>query len=360
MSGGLFSGATSPASLGLFRIAYAAFYFWHLSFIQAGLVAEFPVESWKPIWLYESLLDRPPAWLPPLAESILAGLLVLLLFGFRTRVVTTLVFAIGFLLDGFLQSMGKVEHGTVFLTTYLPLLMTFSCWGDAYSLDRVRYQRAPGPDPAQSPANETWPMLTILTLLAFLYATAGLSKWLFGTWLSDTWVVQKVVVNAYERNVAIGVAPAPIADWMVHSAILNQVLRFAIPLFECLFFLVLLGGQFRRVYVPTAVGFHAVNALLLSVTFTPILVVYGITVDWETAATRVRHIVPGSWRRSFRPVSSIVLLSAFAVAIDWNLVGIVRAAVNLGGLLDWRTIWIPALILAIALAANRSSRGERR
>ena len=56
-------------------------------------------------------------------------------------------------------------------------------------------------------------------------------------------------------------------------------------------------------------------------------------------------------RRSRAPGPEIHELSTgfptALVALGWNNVDLVRSAINLGGRLDWRTIWWPILPLSI-------------
>jgi hypothetical protein len=92
------------------------------------------------------------------------------------------------------------------------------------------------------------------------------------------------------------------------------------------------------------------------VSFTPVLVVYGLFVDWQTLRERLR---PGqiSLFESV-PSRSLVwatLILAVGGGILWNYGTGLRTAINLDGLLNWRTIWYPVLLLSLVwwLLASR-------
>ncbi|PYK04891.1 MAG: hypothetical protein DME66_08415, partial [Verrucomicrobia bacterium] len=115
--------------------------------------------------------------------------------------------------------------------------------------------------------------------------------------------------------------------------------------------LVLLGGQVRAAYLAAALIFHALNALLLIVTFTPILIVYALFVDWQKAVARV---VPRMrWLGDFLEAVPAGVLTAGVLGLAalagwwWNLTPTLRTTLQLGGWLDSRTIWLPVLPLAL-------------
>ena len=105
-------------------------------------------------------------------------------------------------------------------------------------------------------------------------------------------------------------------------------------------------------YLSAALVFHALNALLLVVTFTPILIVYAMFVDWQAGIERfgasTRWIAPLVRRVPSWLLAGGVLVVATLAAWSWDLTPTLRGAIQLGGRLDWRTIWYPVLPLALA------------
>ena len=87
--------------------------------------------------------------------------------------------------------------------------------------------------------------------------------------------------------VLAGLRPCPLWPFVVASPLMSASFRVGLLLFEGLFVLVLLGGQVRAAYLAAALIFHALCALLLVVTFTPILIVYALFVDWQKVVARV-------------------------------------------------------------------------
>ena len=83
-------------------------------------------------------------------------------------------------------------------------------------------------------------------------------------------------------------------------------------------------------------------------TFTPVLVVYLLFVDSQSILDRVR---PRSWKPLVRLPSALlvgtVLAMAIGFGISWNIATMSRDIFNLGGTVNWRSIWYPVLPLAL-------------
>jgi len=347
---------SAAGRMGLFRIVYSVFYLWHLSYVEAGLLAHAPSENWRPIYLYRYILARPPDWLPRVIESLLVGLLILLMVGMHTRAVTVLVFVLGFFLDGFIESFGKVEHATVFLTFYLPLIMSFSTWGATHSIDALTRAEKDGEIVLASDRSgrHIWPMRVVLLILSFLFLTAGVSKLLVGNWISDPALISNLFVQKYHAMILEGLTPNPFAAPFLEHPVVAESLRLMIPMFECLFVFVLIGPRTRRFYVSLVVLFHAINAMMLGVTFTPVLIAYGVVVDWEGLLAPASRKLGRQRAAGYRPGSTIpvkvsVVLLALALGLDWNSVGLGRHLFNLGGMLNWLTIWYLAAPVALVV-----------
>ena len=103
--------------------------------------------------------------------------------------------------------------------------------------------------------------------------------------------------------------------------------------------------------------FHSFNALFLAVTFTPILIVYALFVDWEGLWRKVRPDRPvasgaGGPPSAVLPAGAVLL--AVVVSLTWRA-GTDRLF-DLGGLLDWRSIWFAVLPVALVWAVTSASR----
>jgi hypothetical protein len=270
------------------------------------------------------------------------------------RAVTAAVLVLGTLLEAVHQSFGKVEHATVFLVVYIPLCMLGSQWGETWSLDALLARRAGRS--TTSPSDDHWrhalPMRIVLLVLALLFASSAFSKAVLGDWLTAPDLMTNLLLGKNVEAAREGLPSSAILPFVVAHPLVSAVFRYGLLLFEALAVSMLLGGRIRDAYVAAALVFHAVNALLLIVTFTPILVVYGLFVDWQAAVERVARRTGGRRRWLARMPSWLLVAGTLAIAslagASCNAAPGLRSAIQLGGRLDWRTIWYPVLPVALA------------
>ncbi len=110
------------------------------------------------------------------------------------------------------------------------------------------------------------------------------------------------------------------------------------------FFLTLFNRGVRNLFIAVALVFHAVGAIWLSVTFTPILVVYGLYVDWQKLRERI-------WPNPVNVLAAVPTVALVAAAICaaigagalWNHGNGLRSVVNMNAWLNWHTVWYPVL-----------------
>lgn len=346
--------------MGLFRVIYAAFYLWHLSWVDGAAFGLLPEAVWQPVGVLRLVPLHPPSAAPGMIESCLVAALVLLLAGLWVRPVTLVVLVLGTLLETIHQSVGKVEHASIFLVFYIPLFMQGSCWGGTWSLDALLARRAGRV--AMPPSDDSWrhalPMRGVLLILVLLFLSATFAKLVLGVWLTAPDVVTDLLLGKHVEAARQGLPPHAILPFVAAHPLLSESLRCGMLLFEGLFPLVLLGGRVRAAYLAAALVFHALNALLLVVTFTPILIVYGLFIDWQAGIER--FAVQTRWiTRLVEHVPSWLLIDgvlalATLAAWSWDATPTLRTAIQLGGRLDWRTIWYPVLPLALAWGLRAS------
>lgn len=343
--------------LGVFRILYGVFYLWHLSQSQAVLLSGLPEAHRNRILLLDVLHlspDLPPIFFATL-ESALAACLVLLAVGYRTAATTGAVLVLGVALEG-LHAILENEHATSFLVFYIPFFMVLagSPWGRSYSLDAALAEPAEPDGPTERAATRrdarlALPGRALLLVLSCQFLSAALHKLHpDATWLGSPRFVSDLLLEKNVISALLGLPLNPVAPILSEFPQVAAVLRYGVIAFEGLFFLALFGPRVRSFILSQALLFHAVNALWLAVTFTPIAIVYGVFVDWEAIRERLvpRH---HGWARRVPP--RLLVGGALAVAVlagtCWNLGEGVRGLVSLGGWLDWRTLWFPLLPLAI-------------
>jgi hypothetical protein len=359
--------------LGLFRILYALFYLWHLSWIYAVDLGRLPAASWHRVGVLRLLGVEAPSMVPAVLEPLLVGLLVLLMIGLWVRGVTAAVLVIGVLLETFHQSYGKVEHATVFPVFYIPLFMTASTWGETWSLDALLRRRA---NRAVARTDDggwrsAWPIRATLFMLVALFASATVAKCVLGDWVTGANTVPNLLLDKNVEAVLEGVPINPLAPFVATTPLMSGACRWGLLLFEALFFVVLLGGHVRDAYLALALMFHALNGLLLVVTFAPILITYALFVDLQGMAQRLEPLPAWATRTLERVPSGLLVGSALAVALlvaaSWNATSVPRTLLQLDGHLDWRTIWYPVLPGAVlwclrecaALVRDPWPRGDR-
>lgn len=333
--------------MGLFRIIFCLFYLFHLSehFSEnlSGMVPEHHLRTFLIEWIPPYAL---PTWFLALAEASLVGLLVVLMIGYHTWLVTLAVLLLGCIYEGWYISVDR-EHAAVLLTAFIPFFMSLSGrWGDTYSLDALLARRAGRP--AVEPSSDSWcyflPARATLVVLAALFLTSAVFKVTPGaTWLKIPDLMGNILL---EKNVNVARQGWPV-NWLAPVIATRPWLyvpfQYSIILFEASLVLVLFD-RLRNLMLSTALLFHALNALVLGVTFTAVMIVYLLFVDLQRMRQRLfpsRLALPTSIPPPLLIAGTFAL--ALAAAVSWNSPITLRRVVDLGGLLNWRTIWIPAL-----------------
>ena len=344
--------------MGLFRVVYALFYLWHLSIFDLRAMSGMPrYHQSRPAMLAWLPDDPSPAMFLAL-EMVLVGALVLLALGLRVRLMTFVVLLTGLVREAYPTTI-DVENGNVFLVFYTPLFMLIAgSWGRTYSVDaaRERERDATAVDPADPGWRHFLPARAALVVLVVLFVSSPLFKCAFGgTWLERPDLIANLMLQRSVQAAALGLPTNPLAPWFAAHPTVAWALQLGILAFEGLFFLALLGRPLRNLFLAVSLVFHSINALWMVVTFTPVLAVYGMFVDWQWLRSKVRSRVLPSL--SARTCTAIALVLAPAVALTWHLGA--RAVFNAGGLVNWQTPWFVVLPLTTLWAARQLIRMSR-
>lgn len=258
-----------PKALALIRMLFAGYF---LLFLGGRLdwLATYPDSFFHPT-------PGLAAWLPGFPPLILAWTLAIfsfvcttaLFFGFRTpwasRGMALGLFVFFVLVQGF----GKNDH--TMLIALCPLLMSFSGWGQCWSMDAGRRQ-AP-------PKAEAWPIAILALVIGFLWMTAGLFKAL-GGWLEfDSFAVQANVL-------AYGIASG-------HESFLNpqlfeslpdgllEALDWGVVFFEILFFPAAFFPRLFRLWIFAAITLHLGIFLYMGFDFSTFVLCYMPLFAWN-------------------------------------------------------------------------------
>ncbi len=339
--------------MGLFRIVYAVFYLWQVAWYPASLLEEVPAAARGQLYLLGAIRRAVPYVPADWLEAGLVAALVVLLLGWRTRVATWVVLALGMLIEIQYQAI-EPQKARVFYTVIIPLFMGLSGdWGATYSLDASRRPRN-----RVSPSDDSGayfvPARAILVLLSILFFGAALSK-ICGVWPDEPYLMARIALSKNIKAVIYDLPPVnPLFVAFASRPWLYESSRYVVIAFEALFPLALIGGTTRRIIVASTLVFHGLNALLLLVTFTPILVVYLLyidLIDLQAAAGRLTghssktarlRGAMGRWftRGPTVRADAIVLAVAIGFGAFWISSPVLPTVLRVGGLLDWRTIWL--------------------
>lgn len=257
--------------LALFRILTALMFLFFLmpeaSFYSD--LAEFPDDFFSPPPGPMMLINSfPPAWLFYSIHTLLVVSWLSVLFGYKTEKASIAAAFCMLLLLGFIFSIGKVNHQM--LMVLLPLLMAFSNWGGAYSVD-VRMSDV-------LPSANGWPITLLALFIGFMMFTAGFPK-LLGGWLSgDTLATQGHLLNQYfvrgRTELLSGFMVETNLPWMW------GLLDWATVLFEMGFLVAVFRAGWTRMFICFAVLFHFSTMMTLNIAFLVNFPAYAAFLPW--------------------------------------------------------------------------------
>jgi uncharacterized membrane protein YphA (DoxX/SURF4 family) len=263
----------SPESLGLYRIAFAAYplLFGVPSFVW---ISTNPQVFWAPAPSLARFFSGFPDYLVlQLLSSLVCLLFIMLLFGYKTRLVSITLTTTLIVANSFRYSFGKIDHDIMVVIT--PLVMSFSAWGARFSLDS-RQRKNGGYDSA---VDRSWPIALMALFVAFGFFSAGLPKAL--KWIDfdlstsgvRSWVQASVF---WGRESLLVPFFANITNTLFWEAL--DILAVA---FEIGFLFALVWPKVFRLYVGLAVLFHFNNHLMLNIAFEEYMIVYLLFLNWQ-------------------------------------------------------------------------------
>ena len=261
----------SPEALGLFRIAYA----FTLLFIIG--VPNFTWVSDNPDYIYSPPLSIamffngfPPYFVLQTLSTLLLILFIMLLFGYKTKPVSILITLCWVMGNSFAFSFNKIDHGQL-MATLLPLIMAFSNWNAAYSLDAKIADRKIEP--------QYWAVTLMALILGFAMFTASIPK-IMGGWLD---LSTQAVRYHFVRNYFLIPRQELMAPFFmeIDNFLFWEFLDYAGIIFEFLFLIALFKALWMRSLVFVAVFFHFMNALILNIPFVFNFTVYALFLSWS-------------------------------------------------------------------------------
>lgn len=247
-------------------------------------VARAPALTWDPIPLFAALgATQPGAATVTLLHQTTTVALVAAALGLLTNAALLCAFVLQLVLEGFLNSFGKVTHATIPLL-HAMLFFSLAPCGRVWSLDallRRAWRRWRGLPTEQSRRSRfaRWPFELLLVELAFYYFDAGLSKLAASglAWMDGATLQYSLVKLG-------GAVAAVVAPHLWLCALLSV----AALAFELGFPLAIVFRRLRPWFLAAGVAFHLGNHVLLDLIFWPVLAVYPLVVPWSTVVARLR------------------------------------------------------------------------
>jgi hypothetical protein len=245
--------------------------------------------------------------LPP--QAVLVGLniplalsLQMLLLGFHTRTASVATSVLLIVTNSFGYSLGKIDHDILLVLT--PLILAFSGWGDAYSLDSLRRPSSQSDSPRGS-----WCLAMLALVIAIAMFTAGWTKLTSG-WLDTN------THSAYGHliiNYAVTGRHTWLADYLlrIDSFWFWESADWVVTLMELGFLVAVFRARWMHFMLAIACLFHFGVWLLYDIVFMPNVVAYGAFVSYTSLPFigRVAASARGRFRITRQAVVGIAICS---------------------------------------------------
>jgi hypothetical protein len=269
--------------LALFRIFYVLFMLiiispGHMPFVYYTVYGELPADLYfpppGPMMLFQGF--APAGFLAGVEVALMAALGCLLL-GWRTRMMSLAVVLLMLTGNGFAYSMGKINHDM--LLAAVPLVMAFTNWGSAWSLDASAGR---GKNP------ESWPLAFLALMMGFMMFTAGFPK-LLGGWLD---IHTHATFGHFIKHHFVNQRQDLMSELFlnVENRIFWESLDWATVFFEIGFLFAILKMPVLRFWCALAVVFHFMVMMMLNISFISNLPAYSLfLIDWNRFAPAFRR-----------------------------------------------------------------------
>jgi hypothetical protein len=241
-------------------------------------VALVPAAFWRPLAVVAALPQPDLATLRLMGHAT-AALLVAVLVGVWTRVALVAVLPLLFVQEAWLNSAGKIVHGTLPAVWALVFLVLSPC-DRRFALGPAWRRWRTGTPPPATSRYARWAVELAFVEVAGFYALAGVSKLrTAGLGWADGWTLQYfLLLMGTPAGLALAASPAlcAVLSKLVLAFELGAPLGIARPLRP----FVLAGG----------VAFHLGTTIAMRIVFWPVVALYLVFVPWERLARRVGRV----------------------------------------------------------------------
>ncbi len=265
---------SSPESLAMLRIFYAAYMILITGFPRFGWISQVPDYFFDPPEISIAgvfFSGFPNAAFFTISGAMICLLYTCLLFGYRTRLVSILITPLLILNLNFIYSFGKINHDTLFFTI-IPIIMSFSNWGAVYSLDSKQ---------GNNSSNEIhyWPITLLAVIYGFVLFSAAVPK-LFSGYLDPSYQAVYAHVDRYYHAVGRDMFLLPFFVTF-KNVLFWEFFDYGAVIWELLFLPAIFHKPTFRFFILIAILFHFVNLLMLNITFANILPIYLFFLNWS-------------------------------------------------------------------------------
>ena len=266
--------ATSTSAQGIYRILFAACILF--VYLPDHLwIPTFPDSFFNPPIGPTALFWKgfPNAHFFQALNALEVSTTIFLLAGFRTRIASLGLAFFLFVGNCWAFSFGKINHDILMIL--VPLVMAFSNWGTAYSIDG---QKAKG-----DLSDSAWPLALLALITALGMMSAAEPKVVSG-WLD---LQSRAVLGHLSNNIIVTGRSNWLASQMlhIHSGAFWKFLDYSTVLVEASFLFLVGSRNTFRFACAAACVFHLGIALSMQIAYWPNLLAYGAFCDWSVAET---------------------------------------------------------------------------
>lgn len=266
----------SSDGLGLYRIIASLFILFFLipgmGFEHYRYLSSLPADFYNPPPGPMMLFDGFPPFIVFQVIYVLVVVSVLaMMVGYRTKTASILSGIFILILQGFIYSIGKVNHEI--LVPLVPVLMAFSHWDRSFAVDSLLASKKQSHEPVAS-----WPLVLLSVFIGFMMFTSGWPKILGGWFDPSTHAVKAHLFNQF----FVHQREAFLAGYaiQINSDLFWEFLDWATIIFEIGFLIAIRKSKWFKLFLVIAVFFHFSSKMLLNISFLPNFLAYAAFLNW--------------------------------------------------------------------------------
>ncbi len=344
----------TPEGLGLYRIFCALFllFFSLPTFGEYTFLSHLPADFFSPppgpMMIFKGF---PPAYILLGIHCLLIAALIGLAVGCYTKVSSIATGVLLLALKGFLYSLGKINHDI--LLVIIPLVMAFSGWGRAYSLDYMFSHHS-------NESVNSWVITLLALVIGFMFFTAGFPK-ILGGWLN---IHNHAAFGHYLKEYFVVGRTDFLAPYGLHlNPVIWKCFDYLTVIFEVGFLAAIIHPRSTRIFVSLAVLFHFGIMLMLNITFWPNILAYAAFVRWDRVNKFLELKIlsqrfPSKFRTYLPPIAiglSLVLILALSrwlrsfrlLASDMRMTGIVLLCLSVPVSVFYLSGFLKRMVLSV-------------